>query len=76
MKCWLIMICGVIALVAPAQAEMYVAGLDNVEWSVGNASLTGNDLTLHTSVLYVAKLDIISILSNGSAWKRKSLTAS
>lgn len=64
MKRWLIIICGVIAVAAPAQAEMYVAGqvgatvpydLSNVEWSVGNASLPGNDLLLHASVVYGAK---------------------
>ena len=65
MKRWLLILCGVLALVLPAQAEMYVAGqvgvtvphdLDNVEWSVGSASLKGNDLVLHSSVLYGAKL--------------------
>jgi len=65
MKRWLFVIFGVVALVVPAQAEMYVAGqvgvtvphdLDNVEWSVGSASLKGNDLVLHSSVLYGAKL--------------------
>jgi opacity protein-like surface antigen len=49
----------------PAHAEMYVAGqvgvtlpadLSNVEWSAGGATFRGNDLSLHNSVMYGAKL--------------------
>ncbi|MCC2640717.1 MAG: uncharacterized protein K0S45_1130 [Nitrospira sp.] len=50
---------------APVHAEMYVAGqvgvtlphnLNNVEWSAGGVTLGGNDLSLHNSVMYGAKL--------------------
>jgi opacity protein-like surface antigen len=49
----------------PAQAETYVAGqigvnipydLSNTEWSVGGATVGGNDLSLQTSLVYGAKL--------------------
>ena len=49
----------------PVQAEMYVAGqvgvnlphsLSNVEWSAGGVTLGGNDLSLHNSLMYGAKL--------------------
>lgn len=49
----------------PVQAEMYVAGqvgvnipynLSNVEWSAGGVTLGGNDLALHNSLMYGAKL--------------------
>ena len=49
----------------PVQAEIYVAGqvgvnipynLSNVEWSAGGVTLGGNDLSLHNSLMYGAKL--------------------
>ena len=49
----------------PAHAEMYVAGqagvnipynLSNVEWRAGGVTLGGNDLSLHNSLMYGAKL--------------------
>ncbi len=49
----------------PAHAEMYVAGqvgvnlpqsLSNVQWSAGGVTLGGNDLSLHNSLMYGAKL--------------------
>ncbi len=62
-------ICGavlaVFVLKSQVHAEMYVAGqvgytipydLTNPEWSMGGASLRGNDLSLHDSVMYGAKL--------------------
>ena len=49
----------------PAHAEMYVAGqvgvnlpqsLSNVQWGAGGVTLGGNDLSLHNSLMYGAKL--------------------
>lgn len=56
---------GMFCLTLPVQAEMYVAGqagvnipqsLSNVEYSAVGVTVGGNDLSLHKSVMYGAKL--------------------
>jgi hypothetical protein len=62
---WLPALALLLLLNSPARAEMYVAGqvgvtlpqsLSNVEWSALGTTLNGNDLSLHNSVMYGAKL--------------------
>jgi opacity protein-like surface antigen len=56
---------GMFCLTLPVEAELYVAGqagvnipqsLSTVEYSAGGATLGGNDLSLHKSVMYGGKL--------------------
>jgi opacity protein-like surface antigen len=62
---WCVVLSVLLFMGSEAQAEMYVAGqvgvtlpqsLSNVEWSSGGTTLGGNDLSLHHSVMYGAKL--------------------
>ncbi len=62
---WCVVLTVLLLLGTEARAEMYVAGqvgvtlpqsLGNVEWSASGTTLGGNDLSLHNSVMYGAKL--------------------
>ncbi|HEY6973792.1 MAG TPA: outer membrane beta-barrel protein, partial [Nitrospiraceae bacterium] len=64
-RVWFLALGILLIMSVPAQAEMYVAGqvgvtipqnLSNVEWSAGGVTVGGNDLSLHNSVMYGAKL--------------------
>ena len=64
-RVWFLALGMLLIMNAPAQAEMYVAGqfgvtlpqnLTNVEWSALGTTLSGNDLSLHNSLMYGAKL--------------------
>jgi opacity protein-like surface antigen len=65
MNRWLVVLCALLAVAFPAQAEMYVAGqiganlpqdISNVEWSAGSFRAPGSDIALQTSLMYGAKL--------------------